>query len=99
MNIMSDPLALRALLKQEDGPDIHFELRRISRFEFTAVENGKAGPLWKAFTPQELINGNCPPAMGIWEAWQSCMVHRFPGYVATAIEELSQDRTVAAGAI
>jgi hypothetical protein len=99
MNGMSGTLALRAVLKKEGSPNIRFELYRDSRFDFTTIENGKAGALWRGFSPQELISGNCPSAMTIQDAWQSCMVKRFPDYVATDMEELSEDEVTSPGLV
>jgi hypothetical protein len=80
-------VALRAVLKKEGCPDVRFELRRNSAYDYTIVENGKVSALWWTLSRQQALSGGSAGPAGLAETWERCMTKRFPGYAVTELEE------------
>jgi|SRR6267154_4101273 len=85
---LNEPIARRAILQKSGVTDIQFELHRHrSGFDFAMIENGRnVGVFWRTLTPQQAMCGDAPN-LSMDSVWESCVVKRYPGFTASAVED------------
>jgi len=81
-----EPVAFgrRAILKKEGADDVRVEVYQ-NGGSFSCKLNGVDGPLWRTYSPQQLMRGDTP-RMTLEDAWHS-VLSKYPGYSVTEEQE------------